>query len=398
MGEFKRYFTKKIMRILLFPFRIFSIKQKQIFIINGLGNNYSCNPKTITEFLLKEYGNEFKIIYSVKNVGKFDNLKKKGVLPVEFNSIAYFYYAMTSKVIVSNSGGYSYIPLKKEQIVINTHHGGGAYKSSGADMFENSYFLKSDMLLQARSTDIFLSTNRRFTEVMSRACYMPKEKFWEIGMPRNDDLINGNEKRKEEIRNNIGLSIDEKLVLYAPTYRKPEDNYYKGSIAIAYDIDVKKVCDALKQRFGGTWKFAYRLHPCVENKSDYIVEDALDLSDYEDMQDLLIAADVLINDFSSSFWDFMLTRKPAFLYAIDLQHYIETTKVYTPVSKWPFPKSTNNEQLVKNILNFDSVQYCKSCDKHYQMLGGCESGHATELVCERIITECRGNRNESSVL
>ena len=64
MGEFKRYFTKKIMRILLFPFRIFSIKQKQIFIINDLGYNYSCNPKTITEFLLNECGNEFKIIYN----------------------------------------------------------------------------------------------------------------------------------------------------------------------------------------------------------------------------------------------------------------------------------------------------------------------------------------------
>lgn len=193
-----------------------------------------------TESLTK---NSYKIIYSVKDIKKHLYLKELGISPVGFNSFGYFYYIMTSKVIVSNSGGYSYIPLRKEQYVINTHHGGGAYKSSGADMFKPSHFLKSDMLLQANCTDVFLSTNKRFTEVMSRAYYMPNNKFWEIGMPRNDDLINGNEERRVKIREKIGLANDEKLVLYAPTYRKPEDNYYKGSIAIAYDIDMKKVSE-----------------------------------------------------------------------------------------------------------------------------------------------------------
>lgn len=389
MEELRKYFTKRIMRMLLLPLRLLPIKRNQIFIINDLGYNYSCNPKVIAEYLIKEYKNSYKIIYSVKDIKKHLYLKELGISPVGFNSFGYFYYIMTSKVIVSNSGGYSYIPLRKEQYVINTHHGGGAYKSSGADMFKPSHFLKSDMLLQANCTDVFLSTNKRFTEVMSRAYYMPNNKFWEIGMPRNDDLINGNEERRVKIREKIGLANDEKLVLYAPTYRKPEDNYYKGSIAIAYDIDMKKVSEALAERFGGLWKFAYRLHPCVESKSDFIVKGAMDLSDYEDMQDLLLVADVLINDFSSSFWDFMLTKKPAFLYAVDLKHYVETTKVYTPVANWPFPKAESNEQLIDNILNFDEQKYKEDCERHYKLLGGCETGHATELVCRRIVEECK---------
>lgn len=389
MEEIRKYFTKKILRGLLFPLRLLPINRNQILLINDLGGNYSCNPKVIAEYLIKEYKNNYKIIYAVKDYERMPFLKEKGMYPVGFNSLKYFYYAMTSKVIVSNSGGYSYIPLRTAQYVINTHHGGGAYKSSGADMFKPSHFLKNDMLLQANCTDVFLSTNKRFTEVMARASYMPETKFWEIGMPRNDDLINENLERKEKIRQDIGLTKDEKLVLYAPTYRKPEDNYYKGSIAIAYNIDMKRVCEALKKRFGGSWKFAYRLHPCVENKRDYIVEGAMDLSDYEDMQDLLLVADVLINDFSSSFWDFMLTKKPAFLYAVDLKHYVETTKVYTPVADWPFPKAENNDQLIDNILNFDEQKYKKDCENHYKMLGGCETGNATELVCNRIVKECR---------
>lgn len=58
---------------------------------------------------------------------------------------------------------------------------------------------------------------------------------------------------------------------------------------------------------------------------------AIDLTDYEDMQELLLAADAMINDFSSSMWDFMLTGNPSFMYAVDLPHYVETTEVYTPV-------------------------------------------------------------------
>lgn len=388
MNAFIRYSEKKLLRIVFSPLKLLPIKNNRIFLINDLGYNYSCNTKALTEYLIKTYPNKFQIIYPVKS---FDNNvpKDKGIVTVLHNSFKYFFYAMTARVIVSNSGGYSYIPLRKSQYVINTHHGGGAYKTAGADMFKMTKYLKKDLLLQSRQTDVFLSTNRKFSEVMSRACFLKKEKFWEIGMPRNDVLINYNPSLRNKIRNEIGLKANEKMVLYAPTYRKPQDNYYNQSIAISYQIDSNRVCRALEKRFGGKWIFAYRLHPCIINKSDFVVSDSIDLSNYSDMQDLLIAADVLINDFSSSFWDYMLTGKPSFLYAKDLNHYIETTKVYTPVSEWPFPKAISNEELVNNILTFDEKKYHEDCKMHYLALGGCETGRATELVCKLINEKCR---------
>ena len=119
-----------------------------------------------------------------------------------------------------------------------------------------------------------------------------------------------------------------------------------------------------------------------------MTEGMLDLTDYEDMQELLLAADAMINDFSSSMWDFMLTGRPSFLFALDLQHYVETTEVYTRVSEWPFPKSVNNDELEKNILNFNEEDYAASCQRHYKALGGCETGEAAKLVCERIYQVC----------
>lgn len=388
MEQLFRYSKKVIFRMMLYPLRVLRVKKNRILLHNDLGNNYSCNLKSIAEYITSDYPGQFEVIYSVKEPKKYQYLQNKGIHPIAFNSLQYFYYAMTSKVFVTNSGGHAYIPLRKRQYVINTHHGGGAYKTCGKDMFEDTYLFRKDLELSSKHTDVFLSTNSKFTEVVSNAIYMPKNVFWEIGMPRNDILINGNEELKKCIRKKIGLNDDEKLVLFAPTYRKIDNNYFKSSVSIPYGIDCDRVRLALHTRFGGNWRFAFRLHPRVENRDNLPFENVLDLSDYEDMQDLLLVADVMVNDFSSSMWDFMLTGRPSFLFAVDLSEYIQTTKVYTPVTEWPFPIATDNDGLEKNILSFDEDKYKKDCENHYKRLGGCETGKATELVCERIKEVC----------
>ena len=127
------------------------------------------------------------------------------------------------------------------------------------------------------------------------------------------------------------------------------------------------------------------------NRGEFHNDDVIDLSDYDEMQELLLIADAMINDFSSSMWDYMLTEKPSFLFAKDLDHYIKTTEVYTPVEEWPFPKATNNDELEANIMNFNIDQYKLACKQHYKKLGGCESGCATKLVCDRIYQYCFQN-------
>lgn len=387
--EIIRYLKKKFTRIILFPLRLFPVNRHRILLINNLSKTFSDNQKYLGIELSKQP--DLEIYYAGPGLSCQEKLKEYGIKPVVMNTFKYFYVGMTSQVLVTNSAGFSYMPLRKKQYIINTWHGGGAYKVAGTDMFENSKLFRKDLLFSSKNTNVFLSTNKRFTKEISRAMLVPIELFWEIGMPRNDCLITKNTVNTDEIKKKIGLKEDQKLVLYAPTYRKPDDNYFRESITIQYNIDSEKVCKALHDRFSGDWVFGYRLHPCVKNKADYIINGALDLSEYDDMQELLQAADVLINDFSSSFWDYMLTEKPCFLYAPDLDHYIEATKVYTPVSEWPFPKSRTNEELADSILSFDEDKYLADCHKHYEDLGGCESGKATDLVCERIINVCKGN-------
>lgn len=388
MDQFIHYYKKIILRVLLMPLRIMPIKQNRVFMHNDLAYNYSCNPKYVTEYLLKKYPAQFEIIISTKYPDRYKYLNSKGRKVVKFNSFLYFFYAMTSKVFLTNSGGFSYIPMRKSQILINTHHGGGAYKKIGRYVYGDTPIFRKDLLLSANLTTVFLSTCRRFTEVVSDSLLVPKEKFWEIGMPRNDILIQRNEEEYRRVREKIGLKEGEYLVLYAPTYRKTDDNYFKDSISICYGIDCNRVCADLSKRFGGKWVFGFRFHPCVTNRDQFPEGNIIDLSDYEEMQELLLAADVMINDFSSSMWDYMLTGRPSFMFAVDMEHYIATTDVETPVSEWPFPKSTNNDELEHSILNFDEEKYKKDCEEHYRALGGCESGRATEMVGDYIYKTC----------
>ena len=382
--DFIRYIKKTVMRLVLSPLKLLPIKQKQILIINDLGYNYSGNPRFIADYLVKNYPNKFIIYYSVKCPKKYSS-KNTLIKFIKFNSIEYFLCALTSKIIISNSGGYSYIPHRKKQIIINTHHGGGALKATGIDMFGDTFWFRKDMKLFGNSTDIYLSTNTKFSDVVSKATLVPRNRFWEIGMPRNDCLININNEDVLKIKNKIGLKDYQKLVLFAPTYRKLKDNYFLDSISIQYGINPIMVCDALKKRFCGDWIFGLRLHPCVVNKESYKLNFVIDLSSYEDIQDLLLAADVLITDFSSSMWDFMLTKKPCFLFALDKENYIKTTKVYTPISELPYPFASSNKELSYFIMNFDEKKYQEDCQMYYNKLGGCETGKATEILVKKIV-------------
>ena len=389
MCELIRMIKKSCMLVILLPLKLLFVKNNRIVLFNNLGGKYADNPKYIAEFLVNKYQEKFQIIFSVDDVKKHKYLGQKNIIPVQNNSFRYYCYALSSKVIVTNNGGISYLPLRKKQYVINTWHGGGAYKTVGIHSISNSSWLyKKDMQLSAKKTNCFLSTTRRFTEKTSEALLIPQDKFWEIGMPRNDILIRGDKAIQKKIRCKLGLKENEKLVLFAPTFRNIDGNVLKDFIAVSYGVDAERVCKALQTRFGGNWKFGLRLHPRAVNKSAYLLDGVINLTDYEDMQELLLAADVMINDFSSSMWDFMLTCKPCFTFALDLQNYIDTRNVYTPVSEWPFPQAATNDELERNILNFNAEEYAKACERHYQDLGGCETGQAAKLVCERIYDVC----------
>lgn len=362
------HITRQILKL----FYIFNIKKNRIVFCSYQGNSYNCNPKYIYEYMLQKYGSMFEYIWILN-----ENNTKLPLKTIKMHSLQYFYYVLTAKVYVGNNGISSYIPKRKEQLIINTWHGGGAYKKVVTDVFHDTAYEKIAKII-AKETDYYISSCRAFTEVMQKASLVPQKNFVTCGMPRNDIFFKPID-ISLKLKQFFNISLNNHIILYAPTFRDDENT-------IEESIDTNMVLCSLKKRFGGTWSFLIRKHYLDKRK---FPTECLDVSNYPDMQELLLISDVLITDYSSCMWDFSLTYRPCFIFASDMFIYSKKRDFYTPVKKWPFPIAENNSELFDNILNFDEDYYKTSVERHHKELGSYETGKASEIVSELIEKSCR---------
>ena len=152
-------------------------------------------------------------------------------------------------------------------------------------------------------------------------------------------------------------------------------------------MDFARLKSTLEARFGGEWVILLRMHYYLSDKA---MSSALpflrNATDYPDMQDLLLSADVLLTDYSSCMWDFSLLHKPCFLYARDIAEYRGERDFYTPIESWPFPLAANNDELAEVIAQFDADRYREAVLRHHRDLGSTESGTAAKQCVDRIVS------------
>jgi putative glycero-phosphotransferase len=385
---FIRYSLKIGMLMLLFPLRIFPIKKNRILLLENILNfdaQYNSNTKYISEYLLKNYPNVFEIIYPLGKERDSSIFKEKDITPVKLGSLKYYYYVMTSKFFITTSGAIAYIPFRKKQIVINTWHGGGAYKKMGLDT-TNNFFYRLDCKLTAKKTSYFLSSNKYFSDIVNRSLLISYDKFLNIGLPRNDIFFTDYSDIIKKVKNHYKISENKKIIMYAPTYRPFKGNpfFLKHELG-PYEIDVDLILKELEKKFKDEWVFGLRLHPSIaELFPKTLDEKIINMSDYDDIQELMCASDILINDYSSTMWDYVQTKKPCFIFAKDLDEYENSNGLYTKPSSWPFPLARNNQEFIENIRVFDYKKYLKDVEYYFTWMENYETGIACKQLCEKI--------------
>lgn len=361
-------------------FFVFPIKNNRIFFSAYSGRQYSCNPKYISDWIEQNYKDEFEIIWAFNEPDAFSYLKNRNIKCVKFKSIKYLYCLLTSKIVIDNVESWSILPKRTGQYVINTWHGGGAYKGVGLKRKDTSETLDKNMLRKNERISIYLSSSKVFSQMTLRESFQYNGKIMECGMPRNDLLIKNDENKKNIIKEKLGINKKTGIVIYAPTFR--HDLKYK------YMLDYEKTLNALKNRFGKEWIMLIRTHYYLQSEK---IESSRvkNVSDYPDMQELLLISDVLITDYSSSIWDFSLMEKPCFLFMPDYNEYIDEREFYTPIQDWPYPASFSMEDLEDKIIKYDHEIAKKRILNHHIKLGICESGMASEIVGKEIVKLCR---------
>ena len=371
------YFNKYCMNL--------PIQKNKIVFANFKGSGYGCNPKYIAEEILKR-GLNYDLVWLVKKNIDIDTMPKE-IRIIDFNSKKALRELATAKIWIDNQRKLFHIKrgLRKKdgQCYIQTWHGSLGIKKIGVACSKTNLQMNDIFLTDAGMLNFILSNSTFENNVFQENFYNYGE-LKEYGHPRNDIFFHDNENLKnikQRVCNTLNISIETKILLYAPSYRDD------GNLT-CFNLDCNNIIETLCNITHQKWVLLVRLHPNLIKVSQKIFNfdttNVFDATKYHDIQELLISSDMMITDYSSCIFDFMLSRKPAFIFATDIEHYNTERGFYYPLESTPFPVATNNEQLVENISNFDYEKYKNEVEQFLKDKGCIEDGHASERVVDLI--------------
>ena len=367
------------------------IDNNKIVIDNFEGNSYGCNPKYIVEEIIKRKL-PYELVWLVKSVSsEFE----KGAFPEQVRLVPIykkdaFVELATAKLWIDNQRKYYFIKRglikKNNQRYIQTWHGSLGIKKLDADVTafndEDNQNWVTGSKYESSIMDYYISNSSFESNVVTKALWF-NNCIKEYGHPRNDIFFKS-EKEQQEIKDKVfqALQIDKnkKVLLYVPSFRDDKK-------LSCYGLDTSAVANVLKEKFGGDWVIAIRLHPRVKKYSSKLFsfnDKVVDATYYPDIQELLLASDIAITDYSSCIFDFMLSRKPGFIFATDIEQFNTDRGFYYPLESTPFPIATNNYELIKNIENFNYEEYKQKVEEFLKDKGCMEDGHASERVVDLI--------------
>lgn len=359
------------------------ICENKLVFANYMGSGYGCNCKYVLDYLLKsepEFAKKLDLVWIVRDPESKRELFPPQVRLVEYGSKEALTEYATAKVWVQNFQMVHYLNkglLKRDgQVYVQMWHGSfGIKKIEGGVGYLNRD--KAWLALAKKNaayTDYWISNSSFETQVY-------KESFWgageilEYGHPRNDIFYRDTALISGSVKERYGIGVSEKIILYVPTFR--DLNKEQATMP-----DAEQLLQSLSKRFGGRWNFMLRNHPRLAGVQGEAGAKAnvVDVTDYPDIQELLAAADVVLTDYSSAIFDFLLTGKPGFLLVEDYEEYKDLRGLYFPPEESPFPVARTQQQLLEQIERFDECVYAQRRKEFLEQKGSVEDGAAAKRV------------------
>ena len=327
-------------------------------------------------------------LMAAREIRKIEAFIEEHVHFIKTNTYEYFEAAASSKVLFTNSllGDKFYpFPVRKDQVVVETWHG-----SLGIKRFDPAHYNTnvSWPIAAARTGKLTtqIISNSSFEDGVFRETFWKETPILKYGHARNDIFFPQSEQVRSYLKQRFckdnGLSEDTKFALYAPTFR--DDHNFA-----VYDLNAEQTLNALRKRFGGEWKLLLRYHDNDkggEAKKNTVKScDVIDVTKYPDMQSLLAFTDVGITDYSSWIYDYVLLRKPGFLFAMDRSKYDNERGFYFRLEDTPFPVSTDSDELEESILSFDEELFRKRVTEFLSDKGCMDDGDASVRIADQVM-------------
>lgn len=304
------------------------------------GASMTCNPYAIFRAIYCKYGPERYLHIWVLQSRNPDFIpeeyrNKKNIRFIRRNTRDYCRWLTQANYLVNNSTFPLYYQKKAGQVYMNTWHG-TPLKSMGRDIPGHHTDIKN-VQRNFLHADYLLSANTHMTAEMYLRSYQLQGLYEgavaETGSPRVDLTLHCDRKAFLKRLARAGVYTDRKIILYAPTW--------KGSEVSQPEVEAETLLCALRtmeRGAGGGAQLLLKAHPFLYDALKDIPEvKSYLVPDYLDANELLGVTDVLITDYSSIFFDFLVTGRPVIFYIPDAEKYKKSRGIYFDLNELPGP-------------------------------------------------------------
>jgi CDP-glycerol glycerophosphotransferase (TagB/SpsB family) len=278
---------------------------------------------------------------------------------------------------------------RHETTVIQTWHATGAFKRFGLSIGDRSFganpALKERVEIHS-NYDVCLASSRAAAEAYSEAFGQPLDRFdWSIGIPRTDVFFGDRAEVKRRVFERYAIPPGRRVVLYAPTFRG--DRTYQARDPGNLDLGV------MHAALGAEHVLLVRLHPFVRaafRAPAGLEAFAVNASDYPDVNELMIASDALVTDYSSVIFEFALLDRPIVLFAPDHEAYERERGFYFDYrADGPGPVFDTSEQVAAYLAaaEFDHQRLVRFRERWFSVA----DGHASERFVDRFVLPALGD-------
>ena len=327
------------------------------------GDQYAGSPRNLFEAMRSDP--RFKESRYVWAFSHPERHTVPGAEAIRIDSLQYFITALRAKIWITYVNIERGLNFKKEKtIYLNTWHGTGPKKGGNAVSGRKDYDFSR--------VDIFCCDGQYTHDVFVKWFGAREESMLWCGRPREDELMQYTADDRARIRKKLGLSEQTKAILYMPTWREGRlqplnDSLWEGTL-------------------GGEYCVLVRAHHFTR---EMLIQEGStafwrDVSDYPNVNELYLAADVLISDYSSAFFDYGLLAKPMICFAPDYDDYKAHYGLFMDLEQeFPNGVQRTEEDVLKLIQSMDNAserakcaEYCSKYVSHKE--------NATQRCLDRI--------------
>ena len=323
-------FAVKALRCIYAPMKLRRTKNR-ITIISRQSRKMSLDVTLLSDYLRRNYP-DVECVVMVRFIE--EGLGSR--IGYCFHMLSQMWTIAASKVVVLD--GYcicaSVLDHKPDLVIVQMWHALAAIKKFGYQTLDKDGGHSSrtaEIMRMHRNYDHVLATSEFVGEEFCAGFNVTSDKIRLLGLPRIDRLIEAKADNpdsaefRQKVREEYGVSEEQEIVLYAPTFRKGRA------------VEVSSLREALE---GSNFRLIIKLHPLYDEEG---VSDRK-YSTYE----WLRACDRVITDYSALGVEASLTDKPVYFYVYDIDEYRKQTGLNVdPLIEMPGASSKDAGQLAQ---------------------------------------------------